>query len=86
MVTWSAATGLVRHRFARGRTQRASAAAHAVAGRAAETAADVEVTSRPTTVDSNKFEHGCGRIHAGLHSFFGLGLEDGHVPNFWILL
>ena len=25
-------------------------------------------------------------IHAGVPSFFGLGLEDGHVPTFWLLL
>ena len=38
------------------------------------------------TVDSKKLEHGCGMIHAGFLSFFGLGLEDGHVPTFWLLL
>ena len=25
-------------------------------------------------------------IYTGLPSFFGLGLEDGHVPTFWLLL
>ena len=25
-------------------------------------------------------------IHAGVSSFFGLGLEGGHVPTFWLLL
>ena len=25
-------------------------------------------------------------IYAGVHSFFGLGLEEGHVPTFWPLL
>ena len=38
------------------------------------------------TVDSNKLEHACKVIYAGFPSFFGLGLEDGHLPTFWILL
>ena len=38
------------------------------------------------TVDSQKLEHGCRMIYAGVPSFFGLGLEDGHVPTFWLLL
>ena len=25
-------------------------------------------------------------IYAGVPSFFGLGLEDGHVPTFWLLV
>ena len=37
-------------------------------------------------IDSKKLEHGCWMIHAGLPSSFGLGLEDGHVPTFWLLL
>ena len=32
------------------------------------------------TVDSKKLEHGCRMIHIGFPSFFGLGLEDAHVP------
>ena len=32
---------------------------------------------------SKKSEHGCRMIHAGVPSFHGLGLEDGHVPTFW---
>ena len=38
------------------------------------------------TVDSNKLEHGCGANHADVPSFFGFGLEDGHVPTFLPLL
>ena len=37
-------------------------------------------------VDSKKLEHRCRIICAGLPSFFGLGLQHGHVPNFWRLL
>ena len=37
-------------------------------------------------VDSKMLEHGCRVIYAGFPSFFGLGLEDGHVPTFWLLL
>ena len=37
-------------------------------------------------VDSKKREHGCRAIYAGLHSFCGSGLEDGHVPTFFLLL
>ena len=33
-----------------------------------------------------KMEHGHKMIYAGLPSFLGLGLEDGHVPTFWLLL
>ena len=33
-----------------------------------------------TTVDSRKLEHGGGMICAGVPSFCGLGLKDGHVP------
>ena len=42
--------------------------------------------SAATTVDSNKLEHGCRIVHTGVPSFFGFGLEDGHVPTFWLLL
>ena len=38
------------------------------------------------TVDSNKLEHGCRFFYAGCPSFFGLGLKDGHVPAFSLLL
>ena len=31
-------------------------------------------------------EHGCSTTCAGFPSFCGLGLEDGHVPIFWLLL
>ena len=41
---------------------------------------------RNPTVDSKKLEHGWRMIHAGFPSFFGLGLEEGHVPTFWLLL
>ena len=30
--------------------------------------------------------HGCRMIYAGIPSFFGLGLEAGHVPTIWLLL
>ena len=36
--------------------------------------------------DSDKLEHGCRMIHALGPSVVGLGLEDGHVPTFWLLL
>ena len=39
-----------------------------------------------TTVVSKKLEHGCRMIYDGFPFFFGLGLEDGHVPTFWRLL
>ena len=38
------------------------------------------------TVDSRKLENGRGRIYSGVPSFLGLGLEDGHVPPFGVLL
>ena len=38
-----------------------------------------------STADSNRFEHGILTIHAGVPSFFGLGLEDGDVPTTWPL-
>ena len=38
------------------------------------------------TEDSKKLEHGCRVICAGVPSSFGLGLEDSHVPTFWLLL
>ena len=37
-------------------------------------------------VDSRKLEHACRVLYAGCPSFFGVGLEDGHVPTFWLLL
>ena len=45
--------------------------------------ADASLAREP--VDSKQLERGCGIICAGL-PFFGLGLEDCHVPNFWLLL
>ena len=33
-----------------------------------------------------KLEHGCRMIYAGVPSFFGFGLEHGHVSTFWLLL
>ena len=39
-----------------------------------------------STVDSN-MEHECRRMfYAGVPSFFGLALEGGHVPTFWLAL
>ena len=38
------------------------------------------------TVDSTKLEHRCRMVYAGFLSFFGLGLEGGHVETFWVLL
>ena len=38
------------------------------------------------TADSKKLEHVCRLIYAGFPSFCGLGLEDGHVPTFCLLL
>ena len=37
-------------------------------------------------VDSEKLEHGCRMIHADFGSYCTVGLEDGHVPTFWLLL
>ena len=37
---------------------------------------------KKSTVDSKKLEQGCGTMHAGWPSFFGLGLEDGSSSNF----
>ena len=37
-------------------------------------------------VDSNKSQPGCRMIYAGSPAFFGLPLEGGHVPSFWLLL
>ena len=34
---------------------------------------------------AKKFEDGCRMIYAGAHSFFGLVLEEVHVPIFWLL-
>ena len=36
------------------------------------------------TADSKKLEHGWRTSYAGRPYFFGLGLEDGHVPIFWL--
>ena len=38
------------------------------------------------TVDPKKWEHGSRIVYAGFTSFYGLGLEDGHVPTLWLLL
>ena len=38
------------------------------------------------TVGSEKLEHGRLKSHDYFASVFGLGLEDGHVPIFWLLL
>ena len=43
-------------------------------------------STRSPPVDSKKLEHGCRMIHAGFPSLFALGLEDGRVPTFWLLL
>ena len=37
-------------------------------------------------VDSKKLEHGCRIIFAGCSSVFGLRLDGGDVPSFWLLL
>ena len=37
-------------------------------------------------VGSIKIGEGCRMISAGFPSFFGLELEDGHGPAFWLLL
>ena len=42
--------------------------------------------SRVLTANSKKWEHGCRVIYAGFPSFFGLGLLDGRVPTFWLLV
>ena len=34
-------------------------------------------------VTSESLQQGCRMIHAGVHCFFGWGLEDRHVPTFW---
>ena len=41
--------------------------------------------SRPT-VDCKRLDYGCRRMYAGFPSDFRSGLEDGHVPTFWLLL
>ena len=38
------------------------------------------------SVDSKTSEHGCRLIYAGVPSFLGLGLTDGPVPSFRLLL
>ena len=38
-----------------------------------------------TTVGSKKLQHGGRMFDACFPCFFGLGLEDGHVPIFWLL-
>ena len=42
----------------------------------------LELPSGMCRVDSKKLRHGCRRTHAGLPSFVGLGLEEGHVLTF----
>ena len=37
-------------------------------------------------VDSKKMDHRRRRIYAGLAVLPALGLEDGHVETFWLLL
>ena len=44
------------------------------------------VESDTVTAQSQKLEHATRIIYAGIPSFFGLGLEDGHVPTLWLLL
>ena len=36
------------------------------------------------TLGSQRLEQRCSLIAAGFPCFFGLGSEDGQVPNFWI--
>ena len=47
---------------------------------------ETDVNVELDTVDSKELEHGCRLIYAGIPSFFVLGLEDGHVPTFWLLV
>ena len=35
--------------------------------------------------DSKKLGHGCRMIYTGVASFLHLGLEEDHVPTFWLL-
>ena len=44
------------------------------------------IAKGPCTVDSNKTEQGCRMILAGFASSFGLRMEEGQVPTFWLLL
>ena len=44
---------------------------------------DAQSTLEIGDLDFKKLEYGCRMICAGVPSFFGLGLEDGHVPTFW---
>ena len=44
-----------------------------------------DACSSTLTVRSKELEHGCIMVRAGVPSF-GFGLEDGHVPTFWIPL
>ena len=37
-------------------------------------------------MDSRKLEHERGMIYPVCPAFFGLGLEDNHVPTFWLPL
>ena len=39
-----------------------------------------------STADSKKLEHGWRMIYAGVPFLCSMGLEDGHVPTFWLLL
>ena len=41
---------------------------------------------RGSRADSKTLEHGCRLIHAGFSSFLTSGLEEGHVPTFWLQL
>ena len=38
-----------------------------------------------TTLGSRRFEYRPGTILAGVPSFLGVMLRDGHVPTFWLL-
>ena len=39
-----------------------------------------------STAGSRKLEYGCRISHAGVPSFFGLGLADSGIRTFWLLL
>ena len=47
---------------------------------------DIDVDIDRPALDSKKSEHGCKVIYAGCPSSFGLGLEDGQIPTFWLRL
>ena len=47
------------------------------------------ISSADTTVmkvDSKKLKHGCRMLCAGSACCLGLGLQDGHLPTFWLVL